>query len=47
MNSLNWTNISTRATVGASVRIDFVNIALRDSFNGTFINAGTTSGTVI
>ena len=47
MNGLNRTNVSAGTTVGAYIRINFVDFALGDCINGAFINAGTTCGTII
>jgi hypothetical protein len=47
MNCLNRTNVSTCATIGAGIRINFIDIALRNCFYRTLINAGTTCGTIV
>jgi hypothetical protein len=43
----NGTYICTCAAIGAFIRINFINVTFSDSFNRTFINAGSTSGAVI
>jgi len=47
MNSLYRTNVCASAAIGANIRINFVNFAFRNCFDGTLVNAGTTSGTVV
>jgi hypothetical protein len=47
MNCFNRANISTCTTVGANIRINFVNVAFRYRFNRTFINACSASSTII
>ena len=43
MNCFNRAHIGACATFGAHFRIDFVNVAFGDSFNGTFVDASTAS----
>jgi hypothetical protein len=47
VNGFYRTYISACTTVSALIGIDFVNITFGDSFNRTFINAGSASGAVI
>gem|GEM_PF-1023170 len=47
MYGFNRTYISTRTTVGAFIRINFINITLRNSFYRAFINASTACGAII
>ena len=39
--------VSAGATLGALVGVDAVDVALRDSANGTFVNASATGNTVV
>jgi hypothetical protein len=41
MNSLNRAYISTCTTIGADIRINFINITFRYSLYGTLINTGS------
>jgi hypothetical protein len=43
MNSLGWANISACTTIGAGIRIDFVDIAFRYCFYRALINASSAS----
>lgn len=43
----NRANICTCATVGANIRIDFVNIPFRNCFYGAFINASAACSAII
>jgi len=47
MNCLYRANISTSTTVSAYIRINFINIAFRYSFNRTFIDTCSASSTII
>lgn len=47
MNCLYRANISASATIGAHFRIDFVDIAFRDSFNRALVDAGSASSAII
>ena len=47
MNGLNGANIGAGTTIGAQIRINYINIPFGDSFYGAFIYAGTTSGTQV
>jgi hypothetical protein len=46
MDCLNRANICTCPAVGADIRIDFIDIALRNSFDGTLINTGSASSAI-
>jgi len=47
MDCLYRTNIGASATVGAYLRINFVDITFRNSFNRTFIDAGSAGSAII
>jgi hypothetical protein len=47
MNCLNRANVCASSTIGANFRIDFINIAFRDSFNRALVDAGSTSSAII
>jgi len=46
MNSLNGANIRASTAIGAYIRIYFVDIALGDSLNRTFINTSSACGAI-
>jgi len=46
MNCFNRAHICACATFGAHFRIDFVNVAFGDSFNGAFVDASTASSAI-
>jgi hypothetical protein len=47
MNSLYRANICASTTVGAYIRIDFINVAFRYRFNRALINACSASSAII
>jgi len=47
MNCLYRADISAGATFSANFRIDFIDIAFRDSFNRALIDAGSASSAII
>jgi len=47
MNRFNRTNICTGTTIGAYIRINFVDVTLRYCFNRTFVNASSASSAII
>jgi hypothetical protein len=47
MNSLNGANISAGTTIGANIRIDFINVAFRYCFYWALINACSASGAIV
>jgi hypothetical protein len=46
MNSFYRANIGTGTAIGTDFCVDFIDIAWRDSLYWTFINTGTTCGTI-
>jgi hypothetical protein len=46
MNCFNGTNIGACATIGANLRINFVDITFRNSLNGALIDTGSASGAI-
>jgi hypothetical protein len=46
MYSLNGAYICTCTAIGAYIRIYFIDVALGDSFNRTFINTSSASGAI-
>ncbi len=46
VNCSGRTSVCTSTTICANIRIDFINITFRNSFNGTFTNASTASNTI-
>ncbi len=47
MDRLYRANISTCAAIGADFGINFIDVTLRDSFNGAFVDAGSASGAIV
>lgn len=46
MDGFHRTNICACAAIGAHFRVDLVNVAFRDRFNGALVDAGSASGAI-
>jgi len=47
VDRLNRAHVGAGAAIGAHFRVNFIDIALRNSFHRAFINAGTASGAIV
>jgi hypothetical protein len=47
VNCLNRAYIGAGTTIGADIRIDFIDITLRYSFYGTLVYAGSASSAIV
>lgn len=46
MDCIYRTNVGAGAAICANFRINYIDVALGNCFNGALINTGTTSGTI-